>query len=482
MEFIMKRIISVLVIVCLLSLLPNWNASAASADVKKPYAIATVQANGSKKVTATYATFAAANKNFKRTNNTVLLYKNIIIKMNSGIVVAKAPRVDGITHIYPTAELKANRHTTGVAYGNELEYVSASEKAIKVKYAGQEGYVSHSEAYLLPSAAMGGNSSYYQVNQSRFITHVVYNHAYKRQDAYFYGKAPSTVKPGRYTSWDGINFTAQDGKKAAPFYQYFNLLPFRTMTNYSAAELDALIMKRLRAKEAEAKKKPQYRNATKKSKLIGLGRILKEQERTNRVNALMVLAQAIHESDYGMSPKAQKLNNLFGIEVYDGNPEAGKKYSSPGESVRALVENVLNPTYIPADSGYANGSHFGNKYRGVNVRYAMDQYWGQKIAGHLYLLDKEMGGKDFIRNKNAYKLYENTTGLNVRSTPEVMTIPNNKIYRYNKSGFVVAVLGSEKKTDYTWHTIISDRLDAPYGYVARGEASLIYLRPLTIAK
>lgn len=492
----MKKLVALMVVCSMLFLLPNVNtlaqsqsesnASRVATNNQKPYAIATINAKGEKKVQKTYATFAEANKNFQRKNNLVILYKNNIIKMYNGIVVAKTPSKGGITHIYPNANLVKNKHITGVAYGNELEYISSDDKSIKIKYAGQEGYVSHNEAYLLPMVMMNGKSSYYQIDSARNITHVVYNHISKTQESYFYGKAPVSVKAGNYTSWDGINFTSKkDGKKVGPFYQYFNILPFRTVTNYSAAELDAIIMKQLKAKEAEskAKKNTTYLNASKKSKLIGLGKTLKNVEKEYRVNALMILAQAIHESNYGMSGKAQKDNNLFGIGVYDENPVMGQKYKTVQDSIVALVKSVLNPYYIPANGGYANGSHLGNKYRGVNVRYASDQYWGQKIAGHLYILDKEMGGKDFIKNKSPYVMYQivSTRGLNVRSTPE---INDNRIYRYEKDkvGIILATLSKTVKPDYTWYKIVSDRLDTPYGYVASADETENLIKILPIAK
>ncbi|UZN00089.1 glucosaminidase domain-containing protein [Lysinibacillus sp. MHQ-1] len=62
------------------------------------------------------------------------------------------------------------------------------------------------------------------------------------------------------------------------------------------------------------------KNATTKSKLIGLGSVLKDIEANAHINAMLILALAQHESAYGMSDHAQNLNNLFGLYVYDTNP------------------------------------------------------------------------------------------------------------------------------------------------------------------
>lgn len=488
----MKKLVSLLVIVSLLLLLPNANILASSQSdgggatkAAAPYSIATISANGAKKIVKSFSTFAAANKSFStKASNQVILFNNRIIKMNSGIVVANSP--NGITHAYPNASM--SKHFSGVSTGNELEYVSSDDKAIQVKLAGQVAYVNYREAYLLPSVVLGNKRSYYQVDASRNLLHNVYNDVTKKRETYFYGVAPVGMKAGTYYSWDGINFTAaKGGAKVGPVYQYFNALPLRTVTKYSATELDSIIMKRLQQKEAESKKNKntKFLNATKKSKLIGLGTTLKQHEQQYRVNALIILAIAMHESEFGMSNKAQTTNNLFGIGVYDENPMAGKKYNTPKDSVTALVNAVLNEEYmLPADGGYANGAFLGNKYRGVNVRYAMDQYWGQKVAGHLYTLDRDMGGKDFVKNAKPYALYRSTTDrLNVRETPEVINIPTNKIYGYLKPGYIFAVLSSEKKADgYTWNNIISEQFDTPSGYVVSADQGENVIQALRIAK
>ena len=38
--------------------------------------------------------------------------------------------------------------------------------------------------------------------------------------------------------------------------------------------------------------------------------------------------------------------------------------------------------------------HLGNKATGMNVRYASDPYWGEKIASIMMTINSKLGGKD----------------------------------------------------------------------------------------
>lgn len=444
---------------------------------KHPFAIGTIDQKGNITPNSkTYKSYQEASAAFSNEANQVLLHNNKIIKMNSGIVVAKASTAGSATNVYQS-NLKTLK--LGVMYGSEMEYVTSDETKITVKVAGQVGYVKHSDAYLQPEVATE-KRSHYIVDAQRNLKHFIYNPVTKQSASYIYGKAPAALETnGKYYSWDGATFVREDGTSVGTFYQYFNVLPYRTATNYSEAELEAIIMKKLQYVESLYKNNPKaytrYKDATKKSKLIGLGKIVKEFEKYHKVNAFMVLSKAIIESDYGMSANAQNKNNLFGIKVYDSNPGAGTSFKTTRDCVAELVNQYLNKNYIPVNGAYANSGILGNKARGVNVRYATDPNWGQKISGTMYMLDKEMGGKDFENNATPYQMYESTTGLNVYASPLVQN--SGKIYTYSKEGYVFAVTSKEERADYTWYQILSDSNADLYGYVVSK-----YARQLPIAK
>ncbi|WP_019243145.1 MULTISPECIES: S-layer homology domain-containing protein [Bacillus] len=453
---------------------PEPDPDPAPGEETGDYKIGTLDSNGNMTTSSkSYSTFTKAASAITNANSQVIVKGDKILKMQSGIAVSKPGTGKSTTPIY---ESNMKTQITYINSGNELEYVSSDEDKITVKLAGKTVYVSHDDAYLIPTQQMTGRS-YYSVNSAGDLVFNLYNHSTKKVSATnVVGKAPSSFKQGvKYISMDGANFKLESGASAGTFYQYFNMLPMRTSTKYTAAELESIIKKKLAEREALYTKNPttyaRYKDATKKSKLIGLGQILKdfESSKDHKLNALLILGLAINESDFGMSAHAQNNNNLFGLSVYDSAPLVGGKFNSVRDCVRALSNDYLNKNYIPATAAYANGGMFGNKARGINVKYASDPYWGQKNAGHAYTLDKELGGKDFA---NQYAIYETTTdNLNVRSSAG--TTSTNLLYTYKKAGFPVAVVATEG----SWYKILSDSRADQFAYI-----STSYAKQLPIAK
>ena len=108
------------------------------------------------------------------------------------------------------------------------------------------------------------------------------------------------MKPNeKYYSWNGIYFTNGDGSSKGNAYNYYQFLPARATTQYTAQEIDDYITEKLA--EMESSGASIYKDATTKSKLIGLGTALKEVEASYQINAMLILALAQHESAYGMS-------------------------------------------------------------------------------------------------------------------------------------------------------------------------------------
>ena len=130
------------------------------------------------------------------------------------------------------------------------------------------------------------------------------------------------------------------------------------------------------------------------SPLAGLGSYFKEMEATYEVNALYLMAHAIHESAWGTSGIAQTKYNLYGINATDTDPEGNADtYASFEDSIKRAAEFVTSAYLSPTNWRY-NGSFLGNKGAGMNVKYASDPYWGEKIAGHMYRADKYLVGLD----------------------------------------------------------------------------------------
>ena len=171
----------------------------------------------------------------------------------------------------------------------------------------------------------------------------------------------------KYYSTDGEHF---DGFTIKNPFLYKNL---REPSNYSAAELDKLYsMMNLQD-----------------SPLAGKGATFKEAEERYGVNALYLMAHSALESAWGRSQIARDKNNFFGIAAYDTSPYlSAKSFDNVDKGILGAAK-WIRENYI--DYGR---DHLGNKATGMNVRYASDPYWGEKIASIMMTINSKLGGRD----------------------------------------------------------------------------------------
>lgn len=403
-----------------------------------------------------FSTFEAAEKAVTK-NTQVIVQSDKIVKMSSGYAV---------TNDYVALKSETINDSLGVAANTEMEYLSSDATQVKVRLAGQVGYLKHADVTLIPFSMSKGRSYYENVNGE--IKHTLYDYkTNKYSSSYIFGKAPSFMKQNeKYYSWNGIYFSNGNGSSKGDAYNYYQFLPARAQTQYTAQEIDTYIMNKLA--EIESTGATLYKDATKKSKLIGLGTTLKDVEAKSQINAMLILSLAQHESAYGMSEHAQKLNNLFGLYVYDTNP-LNKNFDSIADNINELVDKFLQPNYInPGGSpgkNFANGAVVGSKALGFNVKYASDPFWGAKIAGHYYRAEKALGFKDA---NNPYTIGLTTTnGLNVRTGAATS---NNPLFTYARSGMPVIITSSATNG---WYEILSDKLYTGKAFVSKDYVQVI---------
>ncbi|BAQ10057.1 endo-beta-n-acetylglucosaminidase [Bacillus sp. OxB-1] len=428
-----------------------------------PYDVATIQPDGSLSVIRTYPNYDAAVAALGA--NQAILQAGKVIKMPGGLVTTKPTSQSSLTIIYTDKQLK--RQETYIPADTELIYIDSTDAYVEVNVAGIPRFIKHENSELIPQQAVRDRSYYYRSGDALY--HSIYSHGTKKFATYNAGAAPSFMRAGeRYYSADGSHFTAANGQNAGVAYQYFQYLPIRSVTPYTSEEIDAYIVAQLNQLEAQNPNNPTYRNASVKSKLLGIGSILKKAEAEHHVNALHILALAQHESTYGLSDRAQQYNNLFGLYVTDDNP-AAKYFDSVEQNIEELITAFWNKNYLPPNGAYAYGAVLGNKAIGMNVKYASDPYWGAKAAGHLYRIDRAMGSKEAA---NAYKLgLTNTTGLNVRNGPGT----NHPIaYTYAKSGMPLILL-DDMLPDSPWFKVRSDSTQYNELYV---HGSYVYKLPV----
>ncbi len=93
---------------------------------------------------------------------------------------------------------------------------------------------------------------------------------------------------------------------------------------------------------------------------------------------------------------AQNKFNLFGFAAYDRDPyNSAKTFESYEDAINTVAE-ALSTKYLHvagtniSDGIVATGSYFnGTNVKSVNVRYASDEAWGEKVFSYMqYLYQK----------------------------------------------------------------------------------------------
>lgn len=395
--------------------------------ITEAYVVVTIDDHGKFSAVSNHRTFDEANASLQ--SNQGIMLNGKYVKIPSGFATTNTQTV---TKIFKEPTFISRYQYTGVAVDTELIYVDATANHVKVNVSGQEMYVKHEDITLIPTVA-AKKKSYYIANEKGLWHYIYHHHTGTYDSAYLVGKKPEFLNEAvKYYSVDGANFTTEDGKVAGEGYAYFQYLSPRVPTNHSATELDAYIDDQLTAKEQTGEIR--YINATTKSPLKNLGTTLKSIEKERRINALLILSLAIHESDYGMSCHAQNYNNLFGLTVPDNDTKCStdiditsdKYFATVMDNITALV-NQLNTNYLDPlnmQEYRYNGVALGNKMIGMNVRYASDPYWGAKTAGHMYSIDKELGSKDYKKHELGFTA---TAEVSIRTEP---IINYNRAYQY----------------------------------------------------
>ena len=254
------------------------------------------------------------------------------------------------------------------------------------------------------------------------------------------GKAPSWMSSGvKYYSYDGVYFYTNwqnirvDGTGAVnqsnPFYNYYQYLPIRSKSNYISNTFDT------------------YTNANggAAGKLVNTGQYFYAVQDKYGINGALQYAMGIHESGWGKSSLSINKNNLFGMNATDNNPYGnGTSFPSVEAGINYHADRYLSWGYTdPIDDYRYFGSHVGNKGSGMNVKYASDPFWGEKIAGWYYRFDSASGLKDYnyytIGIKTSDIIVDIKSSANTSSSTLYQT--KNKKSNYKIKNYPVLIIG-----------------------------------------
>lgn len=258
------------------------------------------------------------------------------------------------------------------ADGEKLSYISqgsviwldkdrkSDDKRLAITVSGLSGYMKTEDLQALDASK--DFIPYYESDGHRFYHYVAQNASIP------VASHLSDMEVGKkYYSADGLHF---DGFKLENPFLFKDLTE---ATNYSAEDLDKVFS---------------LLNID-NSLLENKGATFKEAEEHYHINALYLLAHSALESDWGRSKIAKDKNNFFGITAYDTTPYLSAK------TFDDVDKGILGATKWIKENYIDRGRTFlGNKASGMNVQYASDPYWGEKIASVMMKINEKLGGKD----------------------------------------------------------------------------------------
>ena len=258
------------------------------------------------------------------------------------------------------------------ADGEKLSYISqgsvvwldkdrkSDDKRLAITISGLSGYMKTEDLQALDASK--DFIPYYESDGHRFYHYVAQNASIPVSSHL------SDMEVGKkYYSADGLHF---DGFNLESPFLFKDLTE---ATNYSAEDLDKVFS---------------LLNID-NSLLENKGATFKEAEEHYHINALYLLAHSALESDWGRSKIAKDKNNFFGITAYDTTPYLSAKTFDDVDKGILGASKWIKENYI--DRGR---TFLGNKASGMNVEYASDPYWGEKIASVMMKINEKLGGKD----------------------------------------------------------------------------------------
>ena len=258
------------------------------------------------------------------------------------------------------------------ADGEKLSYISqgsvvwldkdrkSDDKRLAITISGLSGYMKTEDLQALDASK--DFIPYYESDGHRFYHYVAQNASIP------VAAHLSDMEVGKkYYSADGLHF---EGFKLENPFLFKDLTE---ATNYSVEDLDKVFS---------------LLNIN-NSLLENKGATFKEAEEHYHINALYLLAHSALESDWGRSKIAKDKNNFFGITAYDTTPYLSAK------TFDDVDKGILGATKWIKENYIDRGRIFlGNKASGMNVEYASDPYWGEKIASVMMKINEKLGGKD----------------------------------------------------------------------------------------
>ena len=405
-----------------------------------------------------------------------------------------------LTYYYTSSDLKyqftymANSSSYGAVDAGlvEVAYSSKGVWTAKVRIGGYTGWLSQDDYEIVPITWIKSYSSYTVSDDSirhNYVTKI--QNEYQSAGGSTIGPKPEMLSPGTYYSYDGHYFYDTIEKlvidyrnnnhnnavnKDKPYYNYYMYLSNHTKTAYSSVNIDEYIRNNL----GYTKDVYGHTASTGTSRLYGSGTFFYYAQEKYGVNAILSLSLSRNETGNGRSNLAVNKNNGFGLNAVDSNPfNSANWYATFGSSILGYASKWITYGYgHPSDWRYY-GPQFGDKSNGMNVKYASDTYWSEKMAANYYSLDKAFGLQDY----NFYQLGVVKQSTQAYSTPSTS---GKKVYVYPEADDGVVIVDEVTSGGITWYKVISDlNIDSNYNEVTSGNYNwdrYVYIKAADVTK
>lgn len=371
----------------------------------------------------TFDTYAAAVRAYEKSKED---YGNLAILLNGKVLkaeyaIAKIKATDACDYnVEYTQDVDGLKGYTNGCYGIDAAYLDTNADGTQAEFvlSGVRGWVSLDDIDILPLQNLPSKLSTYTVNGGS-----LYHQIKTEMDDDYYsslidlGAAPAGLNEGAvYYSYDGHYFYAEDALAAmlddyrsdsrgasvnpdAPFYDYYQFVSHRTITNVSCQNVEDYLQNTLGITSSIDAYRDNDQDSSddtlNRSQYYGQMPAFYQNQYEYGANALMMLALSANESAYGRSSLSFTRNNLFGHAAYDTDVEKNaSRYLNIANSVYAHAKYYISGSYCSPLKTQYHGGFFGNKSAGMNVSYASDPYWGEKAASYYQRLDSQFGDAD----------------------------------------------------------------------------------------
>lgn len=319
----------------------------------------------------------------------IVVVNNLVVAASNSIVTSIGG-YDDVNYMYESIEqLQANEQPIpingGALEGSYTKTVKVDDQYyVYVNFGGHDGIMKIGDVQIVPVEFLQAQSNYVVEDGVTYLYEAV-----DPLTSTTYEVLPTSIDipeaaPGvKYYSTDGETFyetKTLKNSRALSGTNYFKQLSFRSSSRYTASQYKSYL-------NSIGKTNSKYYDST--------AAFVQAQEELG-INSLMLFAMANHEGAYGTSYFSNQCNNFFGRGAFDSNPDnACIEYGYDDAKSGILAQGIfISNNYADTEDWVYTGLQFGDKNGGMNVYYASDTQWGQKIASHVASIDSYLGGKE----------------------------------------------------------------------------------------